>query len=291
VLARGERLVLIEIEKVLTSEKPDAVLVYGDTNSTLAGALSAAKLHIPIAHVEAGLRSFNRMMPEEINRVVTDHLSTTLFAPSRKAVLQLAHEGIEDGVHLVGDIMLDALLANAAVARRRSRIVEQLQIREKAYYVCTIHRAENTDDETTLRKIFQGLATLDRPVVVPLHPRTKQMIERCSILLTGPVKVIEPLGYLDMLELQRSAAVVLTDSGGVQKEAYYLGVPCLTLRNETEWVETIESGWNVLWRADAPSSIRELVLRQASFDGPRPPLYGEGNAAATIADILTRSLS
>jgi UDP-GlcNAc3NAcA epimerase len=280
---------LIEIERVLAAEKPDAVLVYGDTNSTLAGALAAAKLHIPVAHVEAGLRSFNRAMPEEINRVVTDHLATTLFAPSPVAVSQLANEGIRDGVHLVGDIMLDALLANAAAAREQSHVLEQLGVTEKGYYLCTIHRAENTDDEQRLRQIFEGLATLERPAVIPLHPRTKKMLEEASITPGGAVKALPPLGYFDMLELQRCAAAVLTDSGGVQKEAYYLGVPCVTLRNETEWVETIESGWNVLCNADA-ASIRDSAMAQASFNGPRPPLYGEGGAAEKIEAILTKWL-
>jgi UDP-N-acetylglucosamine 2-epimerase len=281
---------LMEIERVLNTEKPDAVLVYGDTNSTLAGALAAAKLHIPVAHVEAGLRSFNRAMPEEINRVVTDHLSAMLFAPSSVSVSQLADEGIRSGVHLVGDIMLDALLANAAVARQRSKILSNVGLSENAYCVCTIHRAENTDDEPRLRQIFEGLAQLDRPAVVPLHPRTKKMLESASIVPAPKVRTIAPLGYLDMLELQRCAAAVLTDSGGVQKEAYYLGVPCVTLRNETEWVETVASGWNVLCDADA-SSIRGAAIKQASFDGPRPPLYGEGGAAGRIGDILTRWLS
>jgi len=279
---------LAEIERVLDIEKPSQVLVYGDTNSTLAGALAAAKLHIPVIHVEAGLRSFNRDMPEEINRVLTDRLSTTLFAPSDVAVRNLRDEGIRDGVHEVGDIMLDAVNANVARAAECSRILAALGLSKKSYYLCTIHRAENTDDPVTLRAIFDGLASLDRDAIVPLHPRTARKLAESGIAPRGAVRAVDPVGYLDMLALQSSAAAILTDSGGVQKEAYYCGVPCVTIRRETEWVETVGTGWNVLCSADA-ETIRRAAAAQAQFDGPRPPLYGDGRASARISEIIVRA--
>ncbi len=280
---------LIGIEQILQTEQPDAVLVYGDTNSTLAGALAASKLCIPIMHVEAGLRSFNRAMPEEINRVLTDQLSTLLFAPSAVAVAHLRNEGITKGVREVGDIMLDVLTASVPLAVARSKVLDSLGLRRQSYYLCTIHRAENTDDRETLSRIFEGLRTLDRPVVMPLHPRTSKMLETWSIPTDGALRCIGPVGYLDMVSLQHSALAILTDSGGVQKEAYYVGVPCVTIRNETEWVETVETGWNVLCAAEA-EAIRGAAIAQARFQGPRPPLYGSGRTSEEITRIVVEEI-
>lgn len=274
------------LEMVILAERPDAVLVYGDTNSTLAGALAAAKLKVPVAHVEAGLRSFNRAMPEEINRVLTDHISTWLFAPSEVSSRQLATEGITKGVHVVGDIMLDAILAYRGRAEERSRYPRALGLSKGDYYLCTIHRAENTDDCARLQSLFEALARLDRPVVLPLHPRTRKQLHTFGITPAGSIRILEPLGYLDMLQLQRSAACVLTDSGGVQKEAYYLEVPCVTLRDETEWVETVSAGWNVL-AGTQPERVEAAVRRVTDANLPHPHLYGTGDTASRIVAALS----
>ena len=277
---------LAAIEEVLLREKPEVVLVYGDTNSTVAGALAAAKLHIPVAHVEAGLRSFNRLMPEEINRVVTDHLATWLFAPSDVARAHLEREGIVAGVSVVGDIMYDAVLLHRDRAAARPPVLGD-GISNETYYLCTIHRAENTDDPAALTRIFAGLGRLDRPVVLPLHPRTRKRMEEFGLAPAENVLPIEPLGFLDMLRLESAAACILTDSGGVQKEAYYLGVPCVTLRGETEWVETVATGWNRVCGTD-PEAIVAAVTASAEVRGlPRPPLYGAGDTASRIVRELT----
>ncbi len=279
---------LAAIEKVLLDTTPDRVVVFGDTNSTLAGALAAVKLGIPVAHIEAGLRSFRRTMPEEINRVMTDHVSTTLFAPSQSAADQLAREGITRGVHVVGDIMLDAL--ELFRSKASDAILARLQVEPRRYIAATVHRAENTDDEARLRAILSGLARLDLPVVLPLHPRTKARFERmakadATFALPSVIRVVEPLGYLDNLALLGGAACVATDSGGVQKEAYFLGVPCVTLRDETEWIETLATGWNALAGADA-DQIAASVRQQLEPRGARPALYGDGAAASRIAAAL-----
>ena len=276
---------LTRLEEVMQRERPDVVLVYGDTNSTLAGALAAAKLQIPVAHVEAGLRSFNRAMPEEINRVVTDHLSTWLFAPSALAERQLAAEGVCRGVHVVGDIMLDAVLQHAERARQISPYPEAAHVSAGAFYLCTVHRAENTDHPERLRGILDGLARLDQPVVLPLHPRTRKRLAEFGLTPQPNVRVIEPVGYLDMLQLERSASAILTDSGGVQKEAYYLEVPCVTLREETEWTETTDLGWNLLAGTE-PDAILTAVERHRQGRHPHPPLYGTGDAAERIVRVF-----
>jgi UDP-GlcNAc3NAcA epimerase len=264
-----------EIERVLLQEKPDLVLVYGDTNSTIAGALAAAKLHIPVAHVEAGLRSFNRRMPEEVNRVVTDHLSDILFCPTQTAVANLKTEGLVDGVHAVGDVMYDATLAAIEQAAARSEILEKLQLTPKSYAVCTIHRAENTDDPVRFAKVAAWLADMakDIPIVMAVHPRTRKLLSQGTQALQG-VRLVDPLGYLDMTQLMHHACAAYTDSGGLQKEAYFHQVPCVTLRDETEWVETIEAGWNRLWT-------------QPDYR-PRHPIteYGTGDASRKIAQVL-----
>jgi UDP-N-acetylglucosamine 2-epimerase len=276
---------LIRLEAVMQCERPDVVLVYGDTNSTLAGALAAAKLGIPVAHVEAGLRSFNRAMPEEINRVVTDHLSTWLFAPSQHAARQLATEGVTRGVHVVGDVMLDAVLQHAERARQTSPYPDAANLCPGMFYLCTVHRAENTDHAERLGNILAGLARLDQPVLLPLHPRTRKRLAEFNMVPGSNVRVIEPVGYLDMLQLERSASAILTDSGGVQKEAYYLGVPCVTLREETEWAETTEVGWNLLAGTD-PDAIVASVAQHRRDRRPHPPLYGTGDAAGHIVRIF-----
>jgi UDP-N-acetylglucosamine 2-epimerase len=277
---------LAAIESVLTKERPDGVVVYGDTNSTLAGALAAAKLQVPVAHVEAGLRSFNRAMPEEINRVVADHLSSWRFAPSEVARRQLEAEGIREGVHVVGDIMLDALRAHAPAARGRAGFLERLGVLAEGYYLATIHRVENTDTPRRLADIVRGLGNLDRPVLVPLHPRTRKRLAEYAIAIPAGVTILDPQGYLEMLALLMFATCVLTDSGGVQKEAYYLRVPCVTLRDETEWVETVATGWNILAGAD-PERIVDAVRRRCPDDTPHPDLYGDGSTAARIVEILS----
>jgi len=278
---------LAKIEEVLTAEKPNWLLLYGDTNSTLAGALAAAKLHVKIAHVEAGLRSFNRAMPEEINRVITDHLSSLLFCPSETAKRNLAREGIIQGVHIVGDVMLDVLTRALPVAESRSRILSTLGLTKSRFLLATIHRPENTDDEIRLANIARAFNSLDEPIIFPVHPRTRKMMEKNEVIWGPHVRLIDPVGYLDMIALERSARIILTDSGGIQKEAYWLGVPCVTLRDETEWVETIEFGWNKLI-GSGTSHIIEAVHTFRS-PGTRRSLYGDGNAAGHIAMILTSS--
>jgi len=274
------------IEDVLQQENPDLVLVYGDTNSTLAGALAAAKLHVPVAHVEAGLRSFDRRMPEEINRVLTDHCSDLLFCPTKTAVENLAAEGITGGVHLVGDVMVDAMNYNRAVAEERSRILEAVGVRPGEYLVITVHRPSNTDSQENMVAILGALAEAGMPVVFPVHPRTRNYLGRYGLLAKMPenVQVTEPLGYLDMLHLMAHAAKILTDSGGVQKEAYMLGVPCITLRENTEWVETVEAGWNVLVGADRGEIV--AMIRGFAPAGDQPPLFGDGRAAPGIAKVI-----
>lgn len=279
---------LAAIEQVLLKERLDWVLVFGDTNSTLAGSLAAAKLHLPVAHVEAGLRSFNREMPEEINRIVTDHLSTRHFCPTETARVHLAREGITRGVEVVGDVMYDVLLqVRPELEARIDGLLSMVGISSQrsghagSYVLVTIHRPANTDDPAAMRDIARALNKLEMPVVFPLHPRTRNLLQGYDVRWGEHIHLIEPVGYLDMLALQRSAYRVLTDSGGVQKEAFLLGVPCVTLREETEWTETLELGWNTLvghrWQA-----IVEAVYRA----GPAPTLvapFGRGDAAERIA--------
>jgi UDP-N-acetylglucosamine 2-epimerase len=241
----GEMLTLLE--PVLLSDSFDAVLVYGDTNSTLAGALAAAKLHLPVAHVEAGLRSFNRRMPEEINRVVADHLSDLLFCPTASAVANLADEGITQGVHHVGDVMRDALIEQLERGIPSERLLASYGLHAGEYILATIHRAENTDDPDRLQAILAGLAESGEPVLLPLHPRTRDAMQRFGIAPdAGHIRFAEPLSFSEMIAAEKNARVIVTDSGGVQKEAAWVGVPCVTVREETEWVETVQAGWNVL---------------------------------------------
>ncbi len=274
------------IEAVLVKEHPDWVLVYGDTDSTLAGTLAAVKLHIPVAHVEAGLRSFNRRMPEEINRVLTDHAADLLFTPTDTATRNLARGGLSGAqVQQVGDVMYDAALFYGAWADRHSRILAQLALSSRGYILATLHRAENTDDPGRMRGILAGFAASPKPILWPLHPRTRKRLQEFGLSLPATVRPIDPVGYLDMVMLEQHAALIATDSGGVQKEAYFHQVPCLTLREETEWVETLDSGWNRLVGADtAPLAT---ALHQTWQPGaPQPQVYGDGHAAERIRDAL-----
>jgi UDP-GlcNAc3NAcA epimerase len=276
---------LAGIERVLVDKRPDWVMVYGDTNSTLAGALAAAKLRLPLAHVEAGLRSFNRAMPEEINRVVVDHVSDLLLCPSHTAVDHLATEGVRAGVHLVGDVMLDALLFARDRARATSDVVDRLSLTEHRYIVATVHRAENTDDLARLRRILDALDQSPDPVVFPVHPRTRHVMAQAGIDFPDGLRLTDPLGYFDMVRLVSTARLVVTDSGGLQKEAYWLAVPCVTVRDETEWVETVAAGWNRVVGTDRGRIVEALE----SFVPPteRPAIYGEARAAERCVQLLT----
>ncbi|HUP07142.1 MAG TPA: UDP-N-acetylglucosamine 2-epimerase (non-hydrolyzing), partial [Caldimonas sp.] len=283
------------VERVLIEERPDAVLVYGDTNSTLAGALAAAKLRIPIAHVEAGLRSFNMAMPEEQNRVVTDRLSSWLFTPTPAADANLAREGAKpESIVRVGDVMYDVALHSSARASRRGDVHARLGVPSAGYVLATVHRAETTEDPARLTAVVGGLsiASRTRPVVLPLHPRTRAVLERANALTALPpeVHVIAPVGYLDMAALERAACVVATDSGGVQKEAYFHGVPCVTLRDETEWIELVEAGWNRLAPPTSADAVGSAVLSAIGTRGRPVDVYGRGDAAQRIASRLRADL-
>ena len=281
---------LIETEKILLVNRPDFVLVYGDTNSTLAGALAAAKLHIPVIHVEAGLRSFNRQMPEEINRVLTDHIADCLFCPTYAAVRNLELEGITKGVVHTGDVMYDAALTFGKIAEQTSTILSSLQLEAKQFYLCTVHRAENTDNRERLTQIVQALVEIARPdcpVVLPLHPRTKKYLGLwqlySKIESNKAFKLIEPIDYLDMIMLEKQAKTILTDSGGVQKEACFHRTPCITLRNETEWIETIAAGWNQLagYYTENILFCLENKMQQTEIEE-----YGDGHASEKIVQTI-----
>jgi UDP-GlcNAc3NAcA epimerase len=268
------------LEGAILKHTPDWVLVYGDTNSTLAGALAASKLHVPVIHVEAGLRSFNRRMPEEINRVVTDHISTLLFSPTHAGVTNLRNEGVTRGVHHTGDVMYDALLHALGKARNQSSVLERLGLHAGKYVLATVHRAENTDDPIRFAAVISALRqqAQSMPVVWPMHPRAKLAVGKNGFDL-GAIQTIEPVGYLDMAGLLQGCFMVMTDSGGLQKEAYFARRPCITLRDETEWVETIEHGWNRLWTS-------------ADWTGPRDEIaeFGSGSAAEAILACIRQSI-
>lgn len=281
---------LIEIEQILLTEKPNYVLVYGDTNSTLAGALAASKLLIPVIHVEAGLRSFNKSMPEELNRIMVDHLSTLLCCPTTTAIQNLSNEGIQSGVHHVGDVMYDAALLFGKLADQNSTIMRDLRLKDRSYRLCTIHRAENTDHQEHLQQIINALleiATATIPIILPLHPRTHLYLEKYGLykqIEKHPyIHLTAPLSFLDMVMLEKHAATILTDSGGVQKEAYFHHTPCITLRQETEWVETVKAGWNQIagyQTASILSCLHNTVVKSDIQE------YGDGKSAETIINLL-----
>ena len=283
---------LERLEQVMLTERPDAVLVYGDTNSTLAGALAAAKLHIPVAHVEAGLRSFNMAMPEEVNRILTDRVSSWLFTPTQTAAQHLQREGFSpEQIHLVGDVMYDVALHHGQRVQLGSGLMARLGLEPKGYILATVHRAENTDQPERLAAIVDALTITARqlPVVWPLHPRTRAVLQKIGKLegLADQVQLIDPVGYLDMVQLEKFAALIATDSGGVQKEAFFHQVPCVTLRDETEWVELVDSGWNRLAPpVDAQSLCRLLNVALGSHGDPVAP-YGSGCAALAIVEKLS----
>ena len=280
---------LIKLEELYEKEKPDLVLVYGDTNSTLAGALSASKLLIPVAHVEAGLRSYNKNMPEEQNRILTDHISDFLFVPTNSAVSNLKNEGITKSVYNVGDVMYDGVLHFKSISEKKSNILDELNLRGVDYLLTTIHRAENTNDIERLKNIILSLNDSKVLTILPLHPRTKKYIESYNLKFNDNVKVIDPIGYLDMLSLESNCSKILTDSGGVQKEAFILKKPCITLRDETEWCETVENGWNVVVGTD-----KERILRSIHEFVPTKPqenIFGDGHAANKILEVLDKSLN
>ncbi len=276
------------MEDVLLAERPDFLLIYGDTNSTVSGALAAAKLSIPIAHVEAGLRSFNRRMPEEINRVVADHLSDLLLCPSDISVQNLAAEGITRNVHVVGDVMLDVLnWAKQQLAAKKDSLVHRLGLQSKKYLLATVHRSENTDDPSRLSQILDAFNCQDEIIVFPVHPRSRKVIQESGFRVEPHVRMIDPVGYVDMIGLTTEARLVLTDSGGLQKEAYWLGVPCITMREQTEWVETVDVGWNLVVGADSARIL--TAVRSFAPIGDRPSLYGDGQAAEKCVDLLNPS--
>ncbi len=278
---------IIAVEQTLIAERPDWVLVYGDTNTTLAAAIAACKLGVRVAHVEAGLRSYNRSMPEEHNRVLTDHCSDLLLCPTQTAVDNLGREGIARGVHLVGDVMYDAVLAFGARARERSQALTSLGVAPGAYALATIHRAYNTDDPDVLRRLVHALDAIGETVLLPVHPRTRaRLADSGGVPTLERVRFIDPVGYLDMLALEQHARVILTDSGGVQKEAFFFEVPCVTLRPETEWVETVDSRWNVLVGSDPDAIV--AAARRAGRPSAKPPrVFGDGTASQRIAALIT----
>jgi UDP-GlcNAc3NAcA epimerase len=277
------------LEPIMVESRPDCVLIFGDTNSTLAAAVVAAKLHIPVAHVESGLRSFNRIMPEEINRIVADHLSDYLFAPTPLAVQNLKHEGLDPkSIIETGDVMYDAALFYGGRAASKQTIVDRLSLERKGYVLATFHRAENVDDPVKLKTICAALAEVakDIPVVFPVHPRTKSRLGNELAGNNGRLLCIEPVGYIDMVALEANSALVATDSGGVQKEAYFHKVPCVTLRTETEWKELVETGWNTLAPPSSTPGLSTVLLSRVGTQGKNINLYGDGTAASIIANSL-----
>lgn len=279
---------LIQLEEILQNEKPDLTLVYGDTNSTLAGALTSSKMLIPVAHVEAGLRSFNKDMPEEQNRILTDHLSKYLFVPTKSAEKNLNSEGINKGVFNVGDVMYDAILHFSELAKDKSEIQELLEIYDNEYILATIHRAENTNDKSRLTNIVNALNECNKKIVLPLHPRTKKYIKDYGLLINENIILIEPVGYLDMISLEVHSNCIVTDSGGVQKEAFFMHKPCITLRDETEWIETVANGWNVLVGTNK-DKILDSILNFHPLQ-KQNKLFGNGNAAELISATLNDCL-
>ncbi|WP_298844950.1 non-hydrolyzing UDP-N-acetylglucosamine 2-epimerase [Clostridium sp.] len=277
---------LIELEELYEKEKPDMVLVYGDTNSTLAGALCASKLLIPVAHIEAGLRSFNMNMPEEQNRILTDHISKYLFVPTTSAVKNLSNEGITSGVYNVGDVMYDATLDFLKLSKEKSKIMKELNLKQEEFILATIHRAENTNDINKLKNIIEALNESGQQIILPLHPRTKKYMDDYNLSFNSNVKIIDPVGYLEMISLEMYCRKIITDSGGVQKEAFFMNKPCITIRDETEWIETVENGWNIVVGTDK-AKILDGILNFVP-NKARQNIFGDGHAAEKILKILNK---
>ncbi|MCM8711289.1 UDP-N-acetylglucosamine 2-epimerase (non-hydrolyzing) [Clostridium sp. SYSU_GA19001] len=276
---------LIKLEEIYTSEKPDLILVYGDTNSTLAGALCGSKLLIPVAHVEAGLRSFNKAMPEEQNRILTDHISKYLFVPTVSAEKNLKLEGITEGVYNIGDVMYDGILHFKKVAEKKSSIIDKLELSKGEYILTTIHRAENTNNINRLKNIIEALNESEVHIVLPLHPRTKKYIQDYGLYFSHNVTVIEPIGYLDMIALEMHSKKIVTDSGGVQKEAFFMQKPCVTMRDETEWIETVENGWNIIAGTDKQKILDGILNFVPTME--QENIFGDGTAAEKIVNIIS----
>lgn len=275
---------LTKLEEIYINEKPDCVLVYGDTNSTLAGALAASKLLIPVIHVEAGLRSFNKAMPEEQNRVLTDNISKLLLVPTLDAEKNLKNEGIEKGVYNIGDVMYDAVLMFKEKSKLKEGLLEKLNIKKNEYILTTIHRAENTNDIDRLKNIIEALNESNEIIVLPLHPRTKKFINDYGLKLGENIKVIEPVGYLEMLMLEANSKKIVTDSGGVQKEAYFMEKACVTMRDETEWVETVEVGWNIIVGTDKHKILEGI--NSFTPNKEHPQIFGDGKASIKIVELI-----
>lgn len=275
---------LIKLEEIYLKEKPDLVLVYGDTNSTLAGALCASKLLIPVAHIEAGLRSFNMNMPEEQNRILTDHISKFLFVPTDSATQNLKNEGVTKGVYNVGDVMFDAILLFKGLAKKKSYVIDNLGVKKNEYILTTIHRAENTNDINRLKNIIEALNESGKTVILPIHPRTQKYINDYGLKFSENIKLIEPVGYLEMINLEMNSEKIVTDSGGVQKEAFFLQKPCITMRDETEWIETVQNGWNKIVGTDKNKIVDAIVNFYPK--NKQRDIFGDGKAAHKILDII-----
>ncbi len=287
---RQTALMLEGIEKVLLDKKPDLVFVLGDTNSTIAGSLAASKLHIKVAHVEAGLRSFNKLMPEEINRILTDHCSDYLLCPTENAIKNLKDENVTKGVYFTGDIMLEAYNQNLNIAKQKAGILKEMNLGDEEFFLATIHRAENTDELNNLKNILDAFKEINKKIILPLHPRTKKIISQNNISVNSNVHIIEPVGYLDMIMLLNNCSKVLTDSGGLQKEAFFARKRCVTMRTETEWIETVKAKANVVVGADKDRIISEALKdSEINFDEISSP-FGNGNTSQIIVDILKNSL-
>lgn len=282
-------LMLIKLEEIYLKEKPDLVLVYGDTNSTLAGALAASKLLIPVAHVEAGLRSFDMNMPEEQNRILTDHIASILFPPTNTAVVNLRKEGIIKNVYNVGDVMFDAIIDFKKLAEEKSSIIHELDLNNRKYILATIHRAENTNNIQRLKNIISALNDCDRQIVLPLHPRTKKYVANYGLKFEDNIKLIEPVGYLDMINLEMYSEKIVTDSGGVQKEAFFMKKPCITIRNETEWVETVKNGWNIITGTDKLNILN--AIKNFIPKTPQKDIFGDGKAGEKILKVLNDNVN
>lgn len=277
---------MTKLEEIYVKENPDMILVYGDTNSTLAGALVASKMLIPVVHVEAGLRSFNKAMPEEQNRILTDHISSKLFAPTETAIRNLKNEGIVENIYNVGDVMFDAVLHFGEIAKKNSTIIERLNLKDKEFILTTIHRAENTNNISRLKNIIEALNASEKTIVLPLHPRTKKYVSDYNLEFGDNIIVIDPIGYLDMLALESNCVKIVTDSGGVQKEAFFMKKPCITMRDETEWVETVENDWNRIVGTDKEKILDAIVNFIPSQ--PQMDIFGDGKSSEKICSIIEK---